>query len=141
MDVYEIGFIFRGFTLVNHLFKELPKVENSGTPQDLRGAFISAISVFVEQAFMNCTLEYLELENYLFVFKMTKIKSKDNIKEEPLILYGIIDKKRKPDKYVRNFLEETEPIMLLFKQRYNNKDFTNLEVFTSFKEEIKNFLD
>jgi hypothetical protein len=140
MDVYEIGIIFRGFTIVRQIFKDLPK-KSSKSPEDLRGAFISAISVFIEEAFINCTLEYLELDNYLFVFKMAKIKSKDNSKKEALILYGILDKHKKPDKHVKKFLEDVEPIILLFQQRYENKDFTNLEIFENFEKEIKSFFN
>jgi hypothetical protein len=142
MTLYEIGFVFRGFILVNYIFKELPDQVNVEDPgKDLRGAFISAINTFVENAFINNSIEYLELENYLFIFKMDEMKSSDSTQKENLILYGITDKKRKIDKFVRKFLEEVQPILQLFKKRYYNKDLTELDQFQSFKEEIKAFYE
>ncbi|TXT54672.1 MAG: hypothetical protein BAJALOKI2v1_750006 [Promethearchaeota archaeon] len=142
MTLYEIGFVFRGFILVNYIFKELPDQVNVEDPgKDLRGAFISAINTFVENAFINNSIEYLELENYLFIFKMDEMKSSDSTQKETLILYGITDKKRKIDKFVRKFLEEVHPILQLFKKRYYNKDLTELDQFKSFKEEIKAFYE
>ena len=60
MTVYEIGIVFRGFVLVSHEFADLPKQPTDGPSKDLRGAFIAAITSFVESAFTNTSLEYLE---------------------------------------------------------------------------------
>jgi hypothetical protein len=142
MTLYEIGFVFRGFILINHVFKKLPSQVNVEDPaKDLRGAFISAVNSFVENAFLNNSIEYLELENYLFIFKMGEMKSCDTKNKETIILYGITDKKRKVDKFVRNFLEEVQPILQLFKQRYYNRNLTELDQFKSFKKEIKAFYE
>ena len=45
--------------------------------------------------------------------------------KEPLIFYGLIEKKRKPDKQVKYFFKKIEPLLELFLKRYNNLDFTN----------------
>ncbi|MFW9898080.1 MAG: hypothetical protein ACFFDO_02310 [Candidatus Thorarchaeota archaeon] len=136
--IYEIGFIFRGFTIVSHTFKELPTQKESGVKKDLRGAFVSAISTFAETAFSNNNLEYLESGNILFIFKMSELKSKRSKSAEPLILYGLTEKKKKnPDKIVFKFFKKTNPILENFRQKYDGEDFTNITLFEPFKDEIK----
>jgi hypothetical protein len=55
-------------------------------------------------------------------------------------LYGLIDKKKKDtDKFVKRFLQKIEPISLLFVSRYSNKDFSELNQFEPFQNEIKEF--
>lgn len=140
-ELYEIGIVFRGFVLVSHVFKKIEKKNNlKNTDKDLRGAFISAINLFAKNAFNNLSLEYLESNNILFIFNAFEIQASDSNQKEPIILYGLIDKKKKDtDKYVKKFLQKIEPISLLFVSRYSNKDFTELNQFEPFQNEIKEF--
>ena len=140
-ELYEIGIVFRGFVLVSHVFKKIEKKNNlKNTDKDLRGAFISAINLFAKNAFNNLSLEYLESNNILFIFNAFEIQTSDSNQKEPIILYGLIDKKKKDtDKYVKKFLQKIEPISLLFVSRYSNKDFTELNQFEPFQNEIKEF--
>ena len=116
-------------------------MDQTGVKHDLRGAFISAINSFATTAFNNVSLEYLESDNILCIFKMVEIQTIDCIKPEPLILYGLADKQKKAsDKYVKKFLEKVSYILQLFITRYSDCDFTELEKFQPFKEEIKNFI-
>ncbi len=139
-ELYELGFVFRGFVLVNHIIKEIPIQKESGINKDLRGAFISAINTFVDTAFKNNSIEYLESGNILFIFKIAEIQSGDNRVKEPIILYGLVDKsKKKSDKLVRKFFERVEPVLQLFIQRYNEVDFTELNQFEPFQETIEEF--
>ena len=139
-ELYEIGFVFRGFVLVNHIFKALPVKKDSGINKDLRGAFISAINTFVDTAFNKNSLEYLESGNILFIFKISEVQSKDNNVKEPIILYGLVDKsKKKSDKLVRKFFERVDPVIQLFIQRYNQADFTELNQFEPFNDIMENF--
>ena len=141
-ELYEIGIVFRGFILVNYEFKKIEKEEtNSEANKDLRGSFISAINTFAKNAFNNLALEYLESANTLFVFKAYEIESADYDGKEPVILYGLLDKKKKDtDKIVKKFLQKIEPILNLFISRYNNKDFSEITQFESFQNEIKEFI-
>ncbi len=139
-ELYEIGFVFRGFVLVNQIFKELPVQKESGGNKDLRGAFISAINAFVETAFNKSSLEYLESGNTLFIFKISEVQSEDNHDKEPIILYGLVDKsKKKSDKLVRKFFEKVDPVLQLFIQQYNGVDFTQLNQFEYFNETLLDF--
>jgi hypothetical protein len=139
-ELYEIGFVFRGFVLVNHILKKMPVQKESGINKDLRGAFISAINTFVDTAFKNNSMEYLESGNILFIFKIAYVQSGDNLIKEPIILYGLVDKsKKKSDKLVRKFFEKVNPILHLFIQRYNEVDFTELNQFEPFQETIEEF--
>ena len=138
--IYEIGIIFRGFTLVSHNFRELPLQKDSDGQRDLRAAFISAINSFAETAFNNNSLEYLESGNILFIFKMDEIKSLDKNKKEPIILYGLADKKRRlQDKFVKRFLEKVVPIIENFKIKYNNKELSHVAIVRPFEEQIKEY--
>lgn len=140
-ELYEIGIVFRGFVLVSHVFKKIEKKNNlKNTDKDLRGAFISAINIFAKNAFNNLSLEYLESNNILFIFNAFEIHASDSNQKETIILYGLIDKKKKDtDKFVKKFLQKIEPISLLFVSRYSNKDFTELNQFEPFQNEIKEF--
>ena len=139
-ELYELGFVFRGFVLVSHIFKELPVQKESGVNKDLRGAFISAINTFVETAFSKCSLEYLESGNILFIFKISEVQSEDNRIKEPIILYGLVDKsKKKSDKLVRKFFERVDPVLQLFVQKYDQADFTELNQFEPFNDIIEDF--
>jgi hypothetical protein len=134
-ELYEIGIVFRGFVLVSHVFKNIEKKDNlKKINKDLRGAFISAINLFAKNAFNNLCLEYLESNNILFIFKAFDIQASDSNQKETIILYSLIDKKKKDtDK------QKIEPISLLFVSRYSNKDFSELNQFAPFQNEIKEF--
>ena len=107
----------------------------------MRGAFITAINSFAQNAFNNLSLEYLESNNILFIFKVIEMQALDSRFKEPLIFYGLTDKSKKDtDKYVKKFIQKIDPILQLFKSRYTNKDFSELSQLEPFKEEIKEFI-
>lgn len=140
-ELYEIGFVFRGFVLVNHTFKDLPVQKEHGVTKDLRGAFISAINAFTETAFNKSSLEYLESGNILFIFKIAEIQSEDNNVKEPLILYGLVDKsKKKSDKLVNKFFDRVNPVLQLFIQSFSGANFSELNQFEDFEEKVIGFL-
>ena len=139
-ELYELGFVFRGFVLVNHIFKNLPVQKEHGVTQDLRGAFISAINAFADTAFNKSSLEYLESGNIIFIFKIAEIQSGDNNLKESLILYGLVDKsKKKSDRLVRKFFEKVDPMLQLFLQKYSKANFSELNQFESFEQIMKDF--
>lgn len=138
-EIYDIGIVFRGFIIVNEIFKDAIVNKDLRRGKDLRGAFISAISSFAQNVFSNNNLEYLESGKFVFIFKMAEIKSRDNKLKEPVILYALVEKKKKKiDKYVKNFLSKANSILKLFIQKYQDKDFTEINQFEPFKEELKN---
>lgn len=141
-ELYEIGIVFRGFILVNYEFKKLEKEENpKKVNKDLRGSFISAINLFAKNAFNNLSLEYLESSNILFIFRAYEIQASDSDVKEPIILFGLVDKKKKDaDKFVKKFLQKIDPILNLFISRYANKDFSEVNQFKPFENEIREFI-
>ena len=141
-ELYEIGIVFRGFVLVNYEFKKIGKKENlKKMNKDLRGSFISAINSFAKNAFNNLSLEYLESSNILFVFKAYEIQAADYNCKEPIILYGLVDKKKKDtDKFVKKFIQKIDPILNLFISRYTNKVFSEINQFKPFQNDIKEFI-
>lgn len=140
-ELFELGIVFRGFVLVKHKFKKLSSIKDiHESSKDLRGAFISAINSFATNAFNNISLEYLESDKILFVFKLAHVKALDCNCEEPVILYGLINKPKKDtDKLVKKFFEKVQPILNSFVSRFTNKDFTELDQFEPFAEEIQSF--
>ncbi|MHA2324728.1 MAG: hypothetical protein ACXACB_04950, partial [Promethearchaeota archaeon] len=139
-ELYELGFVFRGFVLISHNFKKLPDNKELGVNKDLRGAFISAINAFADTAFNKSSIEYLESGNTLFIFKMAEVQSEDNNFKESLILYGLVDKsKKKSDKLLRKFFEKVEPILELFIQKFNGKNFSELNQFEPFEGIVQDF--
>ncbi|MFW9897142.1 MAG: hypothetical protein ACFFD7_15160 [Candidatus Thorarchaeota archaeon] len=139
-ELYELGFVFRGFVLISHNFRDLPDEKELGVNKDLRGAFISAINAFADTAFSKSSIEYLESGNILFIFKMAEIQSSDNNIKESLILYGLVDKsKKKSDKLVRKFFERVDPILQLFIQKFNGANFSELNQFEDFEGIVEEF--
>jgi hypothetical protein len=139
-ELYEIGFVFRGFVLLSQTFKELPAQKEHNISKDLRGAFISAINAFADTAFNNNSIEYLESGNILFIFKMAEVQSEDNFTKESLILYGLVDKsKKKSDKLVKKFFGKVDPMLQLFIQKYNGANFSELNQFSSFGKIVEEF--
>ena len=139
-ELYELGFVFRGFVLVSHNFKDLPDEKELGVNKDLRGAFISAINAFADTAFNKSSIEYLESGNILFIFRMDEVQSNDNVIKESLILYGLVDKsKKKSDKLVRKFFERVDPILQLFIQKFNGANFSELNQFEHFEKIVADF--
>ncbi len=142
-ELYEVGIVFRGFILTKYKFRKLPRdLEGfDGDHQDLRGAFISAIKSFADTLFLNTSLEYLESGNILFVFKVSEVEpSESNIKEQ-VILYGLLDKRKKMDRLVKKFLGKSHPILQLFCTKYDKCDFTQLSQFDPFKQDIPKFFE
>lgn len=140
-ELIELGIVFRGFILAKHLFRNGHNDQDKDPCKDLRGPFITAINSFAQNAFNNLSLEYLESSNNLFIFKVHEIKALDSNYREHVILYGLTERKKNPDKIVKKFLEKSEPIIQLFLKRYNNKDLTELNQFEPFQDEIKDFFD
>lgn len=139
-ELYEVGIVFRGFILVNHTLKKIPLYKDRGDKKDLRGAFISAINTFVDTAFNQNSIEYLESGNILFIFKLSEVQSNDATVKEPIIFYGLVDKsKKKSERLVRKFMERIEPVLQLFITRYNRADFTELNQFEPFEEIMAEF--
>lgn len=139
-ELYELGFVFRGFVLISHTFKNLPDNKELGVNKDLRAAFISAINAFADTAFNKSSIEYLESGNILFIFKMAEVQSEDNDFKEVLILYGLADKsKKKSDKIVRKFFEKVEPMLQLFIQKFSGKNFSELNQFEPFEKIVEDF--
>ena len=139
-ELYEIGFVFRGFVLLSKTFKELPAQKEHNISKDLRGAFISAINSFADTAFNSNSIEYLESGNILFIFKMAEVQSEDNFTQESLILYGLVDKsKKKSDKLVKKFFGKVDPMLQLFIQKYNGANFSEINQFSSFGKIVEEF--
>ena len=139
-ELYELGFVFRGFVLLSQTFKELPAQKEHNISKDLRGAFISAINAFADTAFNSNSIEYLESGNILFIFKIAEIQSEDNFTQESLILYGLVDKsKKKSDKLVKKFFGKVDPMLQLFIQKYNGANFSELNQFSSFGKIVEEF--
>ena len=138
-ELYEIGIVFRGFILVNYEFKKLKEKKNlKEDDKDLRGGFFTAINMFAKNAFNNLSLEYLESSNILFIFKVHEIQAADYDDIEPIILYGLVDKKKKDiDKFVKKFLQKIDPILHNFISRYAGKDFSEIRQFKPFQKYLK----
>jgi hypothetical protein len=138
-ELFEVGIVFRGFILTKYKFRDFKNEVEENSDQDLRGAFISAINSFADKAFLNTSLEYLEMDKYLCIFKIKSIRTKMSNDKEALILYGLTERTRNPDKYVEKFFEKINPIIEQFTLTYEGTDFTELNQFAPFKQELKEY--
>lgn len=138
-EIYEAGVILRGFTLVNYIIRNVSVKTKKEVHKDLRSSFISAITQFVEKAFQGSTLEYLESGDILFIFITETIQAGDFNTVENILAYAICDKKKNIDKQVEKVREKLKLMLIHFKQKYNNENFTIIEKFQDFKPEIEKF--
>ncbi len=138
-EIYEAGVILRGFTLVNCIIRNVSVKTKKEVHKDLRSSFISAITHFVEKAFQGSTLEYLESGDILFIFITETIQAGDFNAVENILAYAICDKKKNIDKQVEKVREKLKLMLIHFKQKYNNENFTIIDKFQDFKPEIEKF--
>ncbi|MBY8982766.1 MAG: hypothetical protein KGD57_07445 [Candidatus Lokiarchaeota archaeon] len=138
-NLLEIGIVFRGFVIVNHKFKVISNVSSTNIADDLRGAFIDAINSFAKSAFHNCSLEYLEMQNFLFIFKIGEVLAGDSNLKEPFIMYGLSKRRRNSDRFVKKFYEKLDFVMEFFTQKYAGEDFTEVQKFQDFKDDMKDY--
>lgn len=138
-EIYEAGVILRGFTLVNYIIRNVSVKTKKEVHKDLRSSFISAITQFVEKAFQGSTLEYLESGDILFIFITETIQAGDFNTVENILAYAICDKKKNIDKQVEKVREKLKLMLVHFKQKYNNENFTIIDKFQDFKPEIEKF--
>lgn len=138
-EIYEAGVILRGFTLVNYIIRNVSVKTKKEVHKDLRSSFISAITQFVEKAFQGSTLEYLESGGILFIFITETIQAGDFNTVENILAYAICDKKKNIDKQVEKVREKLKLMLIHFKQKYNNENFTIIDKFQDFKPEIEKF--
>ncbi len=138
-EIYEAGVILRGFTLVNYIIRNVSVKTKKEVHKDLRSSFISAITQFVEKAFQGSTLEYLESGDILFIFITDTIQAGDFNTVENILAYAICDKKKNIDKQVEKVREKLKLMLIHFKQKYNNENFTIIDKFQDFKPEIEKF--
>ncbi len=136
-ELYDVGIIFRGFTLSNYIRRDISVKTQMEIHKDLRSTFISAITQFVKSAFQGSTLEYLESGDFLFIFTTDSIQAKDFNTVENIIAYAICDKKKNVDKQVRKAIEKLRKMLNLFIQKYNNENFTAVDKFLQFRSEIE----
>ncbi len=139
INLFEIGIVFRGFVILNHKFKNNPNLDSNSIVDDLRGAFISAISSYAQSTFKNCSLEYLEMQNYLFIFKIGEVHAGDSNMKEPFIIYGLTKRKRNSDRFVKKFYEKLDFVIPYFVQKYSGEDFTEVQKFQEFKDEMLDY--
>lgn len=136
-DLYESGIIFRGFTIVNYAFRDYIEKTGKNISKDLRSSFIAGITQFIESAFQDGSLEYLESKDVLFIFTLNSIQSCDTNYEERIIAYAICDKKKGVDKQVNKVKTKLVELLDKFIEGFCDRDFTEVNQFEEFNAEIK----
>ena len=138
MVIREVGILSgSGITLVRKKFhisgaKEVKK--------DLRNSLISALLSFAEYAFSSNDVEYLEATNYLVAFARSMIYNGSTRSEERIFSYAIMDREKRMDKLIHREIKPLlEDLIVIFVEKYNQKELSLLNQFYEFKEIIKDF--
>lgn len=133
--IRECGILFRGFTIINSQYHDF------GTnikDKDLRSGLLTAIINFSEAAFSHI-LEYIEGKKKSLIFTQDKILSTDGEDASEIIIsYLIMDKVKHIDKEKERIVPELRKLLLLFKEKYKNKNLSHVSEFQEFKQEIDN---
>ena len=134
MVIREVGLLFRGFTLVKRSYHKstLGKID-----ADLRSGLLTALLNFAETAFSTGSVEYFQGNKFTIAFINASILADDSIEPELLISYGIIDKKKKVDKYVKKIVN---PLLIKvaegFKAQNEGKNLSEVSQFRIFKKTL-----
>ncbi|GAI23804.1 unnamed protein product [marine sediment metagenome] len=133
--IRECGILFRGFTIVNSQYHDFGA---SIKDKDLRSGLLTAIINFSEVAFAH-SLEYIEGKKKSLIFTQDKILSADGEGVSELIIsYIIMGKVKHIDKERERIVPELKKLLLLFKEKYKNKNLAHVSEFQEFKQEIDN---
>ena len=134
MVIREVGLLFRGFTLVKRSYHKstLGKID-----ADLRSGLLTALLNFAETAFSTGSVENFQGNKFTIAFINASILADDSIEPELLISYGIIDKKKKVDKYVKKIVN---PLLIKvaegFKAQNEGKNLSEVSQFRIFKKTL-----
>lgn len=133
MVIRESGLLFRGFTLVSESYYETVVAP---IDPDLRSGLLTALLNFAETTFDEKKIEYIEGAKYAIAFIEDMIEFKTKL--EPLIVYAILDKEKKIDKYIRKVVQ---PLLIMvaeqFIAKYKGENLLRVSQFTPFKEDLK----
>jgi len=133
--IRECGILFRGFTIVNSQYHDFGA---SIKDKDLRSGLLTAIINFSDAAFSH-SIEYIEGKKKSLIFTQDKILSTDvEDVSEIIISYIIMDKVKDLDKKKEKIVPELRKLLLLFKEKYKNKNLAHVSEFQEFKKEIDN---
>ncbi|MFX1258608.1 MAG: hypothetical protein ACFFAN_12155, partial [Promethearchaeota archaeon] len=97
MVIHEAGIMVRGYPLVYSTYHHTGINEIDVV---LRSGLLSGILNFIDTAFINEAIEYIESKNYTIAFKIEQIVGLKSIEPEPIVAYAILDKEKKLDKFI-----------------------------------------
>lgn len=131
MVIRESGILFRGFTLLHAKYHQ---TSDDKIDKDLRSALLTALLNFAESAFSKDSIEYFEMKKFAISFVEDKIKPEDSPEPEPLIVYAILDKEKKIDKYLSKVvIPSLREIIKKFIEKYDGKNLSEVTQFQTFK--------
>ncbi len=134
MVIRESGILFRGFTLLHAKYHQ---TSDDKIDKDLRSALLTALLNFAESAFSIDSIEYFEMKKFTISFVEDKIKPQDSPEPEPIIVYAILDKEKKMDKYLSKVvIPSLKEIMRKFIEKYDGKNLSEVSQFRTFKENL-----
>ena len=134
MVIREAGLLFRGFTLINGQYH---KSGESEIDKDLRAGLLTAMLNFAETAFKTDLIEYFEGSKYIVAFTGGEIQADDSYGPEPLIAYGIIDKRKKIDKYIHKIAVPLLKLVIKeFIEEHAGKNLSEISQFRGFKKNL-----
>jgi len=139
MVIRECGILFRGFNLI---FVKYHKASDEKIDKDLRSALLTALLNFAENVFTkDDAIEYFEMKKFAISFTDDIIKAEDSPIPEPILVYAILDKEKKLDKYISKVLiPSLKEIMKKFKKDYEGKNLSETSQFEHFRENIDKIL-
>ena len=134
MVVREAGLLFRGFTLVK---KSYHKTSMGKIDTDLRSGLLTAILNFAQSTFSKDLVEYFEGKKFLITFLEGQILAENSIEPELIIIYAILDKERKIEKYIRKIIQPLlKKVLKEFKSLHSGKNLSEVSQFKTFKENL-----
>jgi chromosomal replication initiation ATPase DnaA len=133
MVIRESGLLFRGLTLVSESYYETAVAP---IDPDLRSGLLTALLNFAETTFEEKKIEYIEGAKFVIAFMEDMIEFKTFL--EPLIVYVILDKEKKIEKYVRKIVQPLlKKVAERFKTKYKGENLLHVSQFTPFKGDLR----
>ncbi|MFX1395246.1 MAG: hypothetical protein ACFFAH_17005 [Promethearchaeota archaeon] len=139
MVIHEAGIMVRGYPLVYSTYHQTGIKEIDVV---LRSGLLSGILNFIDTAYINEEIEYIESKKYTIAFKVDEIVGLRSIGPEPIVAYAILDKEKKLDKFIsKNVIPFLKKVAKKFAKDYTGKNLSEVSQFVAFKKYLDNIFE
>lgn len=134
MVIREAGLLFRDKNIIKSVYIQKNAVQ---IYQVIRNELVVSLLDIVEEAFLTDFIDYLGGKKYVIAFIEDKITVQEPNEPELIIIYCIVDNKKRIDKYIQRVaIPLLRKIIKEFKIKFEQINIANISQLDAFKEDI-----